>query len=370
MSWFVGMNSDNWDDSWRPWMPIMEIADQATAEKLREALGVGFGEIGSYRSFSVRDGAEGGLAFAARKRMAMYARASELVNRDKLPYDVAASTAHAECGLSYSRSRGIGAGRFVEYYHFCLQLLESEGQLDLVVGPVPAKPSPPVAPPAGPTVPPWRGESASKPGSPPETIVPPWRRERVPQATQASPAPAATSASEESDPVPQRAAKVVSKNGNGDVNVSVHVPAAQPTVNVVIDLDKIAAAIERLAQGKATAATTTEGKDSGWTASKAEMAVEQFLKARKPLYMELLPRCVANEKEALAKFQAEFGPSAIAAKIGDGLRKGTVGKTPTYVKMIKPVISGKQPEGIDLPTGDDGTLNDILTNMRRQAGGE
>jgi hypothetical protein len=350
MPWFVGMNSDNWDDSWRPWMPIMEVADQATAEKLREALGVGFGELGSYRSFSVRDGAEGGLAFAARKRMAMYARAAELVNRDKLPHDAAASTAHAECGLSYSRSRGIGADRFVEYYHFCLQMLESEGQLDLVVGPVPTKPSPPVAPPAGPTV-------------PPQTTVPPWRREPVPQAADASPTPA--------DSVPQQAAKVVSKDGAGDVHVNVHVPTPPPTVNVVIDLDKIAAAIERLAQGKVTTATTAEGKDSdGWTASKAEMAVEQFLKARKPLYMELLPMCVANEKEARAKFQAEFGPSAIAAKIGDGLLKGTVGKTPTYVKMIKPVISGKQPEGIDLPTGDDGTINDICRNMRKQAGGE
>jgi hypothetical protein len=71
---------------------------------------------------------------------------------------------------------------------------------------------------------------------------------------------------------------------------------------------------------------------------------------------------------AAAPMPAEPAPAPVAPAPQHATK--VVSKDGTYIKMIKPVISGKQPKGIDLPQGDDGTLNDILANMRRQAGGE
>jgi hypothetical protein len=152
---------------------------------------------------------------------------------------------------------------------------------------------------------------------------------------------------------------------------SLHAPMAPPTVNVVVDTDKIAAAIEKLSASVAARADDGGAKDSaGWTAARADATVAGYLKGRKARYMELLPRCLAGEKDALQEFGEVFGPTAIASAVGDGLSRGTVAKTPTYTHLLQPVLNGKQPQGLDLPAGNDGTINDILANMRRQAGGK
>ncbi len=150
-----------------------------------------------------------------------------------------------------------------------------------------------------------------------------------------------------------------------------HPPAVAPTVNVVINTEKIAAAIEKLSTSLAARADDGGVKDSaGWTAARTDATVAGYLKGRKVRYMELLPRCLAGEKEALREFGEVFGPKAVADTIGDGLSRGAVAKTPTYMRLLQPVLNGKQPEGLDLPVGQDGPINDILANMRRQAGGK
>jgi hypothetical protein len=148
-------------------------------------------------------------------------------------------------------------------------------------------------------------------------------------------------------------------------------PMAAPTVNVVIDTEKIAAAIEKLSTSLAARADDGGAKDSaGWTAARGDATVAGYLKGRKAKYMELLPRCLAGEKDALREFAEVFGPKAIADTTGNGLSRGVVAKTPTYTRLLQPVLNGKQPQGLDLPVGQDGPINDILANMRRQAGGK
>lgn len=157
----------------------------------------------------------------------------------------------------------------------------------------------------------------------------------------------------------------------GQTGASPHASAVAPTVNVVIDTEKIAAAIEKLSTSLGARADDGIAKDSaGWTAARADATVAGYLKGRKAKYMEMLPRCLAGEKEALREFGEVFGPKTIAGTIGHGLSRGVVAKTPTYMRLLQPVLNGKQPQGLDLPAGDDGTINDILASMRRQAGGK
>jgi len=267
--------------------------------------------------------------------------------------------------------------------------------------PTPVEPAPAatVPPAPEPVIPPWRRGVVSQPAQSVVVSTPseptPVSVANAPQLAQPSPAqvaPAPPLVGSASVPVVfgmQPAVTVVSKDGHGNVNVNIHLPAVSPTV-VLAGTEKAVgdAGLSRENMAATTGVPADAGRGSsddkdsgdekeaggadsgGWTAARVDVKIGEYIKNRTPLYKELWPRCVAGEKEALIQFRAVFGPSAIAAKLGGGLRKGTVGKAPTYIRLIKPVLNGKQPVGVELPDDDDGTCNDIIANMRRQAGGE
>ena len=101
------------------------------------------------------------------------------------------------------------------------------------------------------------------------------------------------------------------------------------------------------------------------------MAVAEYIKTRSVRFRELIVRCVGNEKAARDLFRGEFGPTAIAKYLDDDkLKRGAVGKAPTYIKCIQPVIQGRLPEGIELPKGDDNSMDDIIIEMRNRTNGK
>jgi len=134
MPWFVGLHSDNWDDSWRPWMPIAEASDEETARMLRDALEVRFGDLGPYRCFSFHEETKPGLLFAARERVGLYARITEALRKPAESasgddYTVAASQVRDPqlCGGTIT-SEDENTGRLAAYYHFCLRVTHGEGR--------------------------------------------------------------------------------------------------------------------------------------------------------------------------------------------------------------------------------------------------
>jgi len=111
-------------------------------------------------------------------------------------------------------------------------------------------------------------------------------------------------------------------------------------------------------------------RSDGWTAARTEKAVAEYLKARISRFRELWPKCLAGDKEARERLRTVFGPTVIAKYLGDGLGKGTVGKTDTYTSVIQRVLRGQLPIGIKLSEVTGDMLDDFIGNMRTMANGK
>ncbi len=104
-----------------------------------------------------------------------------------------------------------------------------------------------------------------------------------------------------------------------------------------------------------------------WTRERTAREVEEYVTQRKQQYNDLVPKCLAGNKDASKKFQSMFGPTAIAKKIGRGCTRQAVSRTAVYKECLQPLFKKppRTPKAWKPPEVDDSKYGDTIAGMYR-----